>query len=143
MNQPIPEGCPGRIHINWQKLERGILHIGVVASARGSGKRGAHNYARGPGPANLRRLLVGRDALPEHPVHITLGGDTSAPETPNATWDLYRASLSRPRADESLRQRLPTSFLLLFPVDGDGSAVLVQAILKPIQGQLSVGVHVK
>ena len=30
------------------------------------------------------RLLAVRNALPDHPLHITLGGDTSASETPNA-----------------------------------------------------------
>jgi len=40
---------------------------------------------RGPGLANLYRLLIGRNALPEHPVHITLGGEASATKTPKAT----------------------------------------------------------
>ena len=39
---------------------------------------------RGPGLANLCRLPVGRNALLENPVHITLGGDASASKTPNA-----------------------------------------------------------
>jgi hypothetical protein len=39
---------------------------------------------RGPSLPNLVRLLVGRNALPEHPAHITLGGGTSASKTPNA-----------------------------------------------------------
>ena len=30
------------------------------------------------------RLLVGRNALPENPIHITLGGEVSTSETPNA-----------------------------------------------------------
>ena len=37
---------------------------------------------RGPGLPNLCRLLVGRNALPEHPIHITLGGEASTSETP-------------------------------------------------------------
>jgi hypothetical protein len=33
---------------------------------------------------NLCHLLVGRNAFPENPVHITLAGAASASETPNA-----------------------------------------------------------
>ena len=39
---------------------------------------------RGPGLTNLGRLPVGRHVLPEHPIHITLGGDDSPCETPKA-----------------------------------------------------------
>lgn len=39
---------------------------------------------RGPGLSNLSGLLVGRHALPEHPIHLTLGGDASPFETPKA-----------------------------------------------------------
>jgi hypothetical protein len=39
---------------------------------------------RGLGLSNLFCLLVGRNALPEHPVHLTLGGDVSTSETPTA-----------------------------------------------------------
>jgi hypothetical protein len=39
---------------------------------------------RGPGLSNLCHLLVGRHALPEHPVHGTLGGAASASERPKA-----------------------------------------------------------
>ena len=39
---------------------------------------------RGPGLPNLCRLLVGRHALPEHPAHLTLGGDASTSGTSKA-----------------------------------------------------------
>jgi hypothetical protein len=38
----------------------------------------------GPGLSNLSGLPVGHHALPEHPIQLTLGGDASTSETPNA-----------------------------------------------------------
>ena len=38
----------------------------------------------GPGLSNFCRLLIGRNALPENPLHITLDGDASPSETSNA-----------------------------------------------------------
>ena len=40
--------------------------------------------SRGPGLSNFYCLLVGCDALPEHPIYITFGGDASTSETPKA-----------------------------------------------------------
>ena len=37
------------------------------------------------GLSNLRRLLVGPNAPPEHPIHITIGGDASASARPKET----------------------------------------------------------
>ena len=45
---------------------------------------------RGPGPSNLCRLPVGRNAHLEHPVHITPGGEASASETHNARSNLFK-----------------------------------------------------
>jgi hypothetical protein len=47
----------------------------------------------------IGRLLVGRNALPENPIHNTLGGKTSTSETPDAICNLFMALLSGTRAD--------------------------------------------
>jgi hypothetical protein len=39
---------------------------------------------RGPGLPDLGCLLVGRNALPDNPLHSTLGGEVSTSETPTA-----------------------------------------------------------
>lgn len=52
--------------------------VEVVVKATGYCQLQAH------GPAGSGRLQVGRNTLPEHPVHNTPGGEAPASETPNA-----------------------------------------------------------
>ena len=54
---------------------------------------------RGPGLPNLCRLLADRNAPPENPLHLTLGGDASTSETPKARCNLFMDLLSRSRGD--------------------------------------------
>ena len=55
-----------------------VREIEVVAKATGYGRVQAHV------PTGIGRLLVGRHALPENPLHITLDRDSSTSETPKA-----------------------------------------------------------
>ena len=59
-------------------LENRQREIEVVAKATGYGRVQAHV------PTGIGRLLVGRHALPENPLHITLDRDSSTSETPKA-----------------------------------------------------------
>jgi hypothetical protein len=53
---------------------------------------------RGPGPANLCRLLIGRNVLQENSVHITLGGDASTSDPPQCSMkSLYGSPLNDAR----------------------------------------------
>ena len=58
--------------------------------------------------------LVGGNALPEHPVHITSGRETSTSETPKAIGHLFMALPSRLRADEAVRKVACPGFLSVF-----------------------------
>jgi hypothetical protein len=55
---------------------------------------------REPGLSNLRSRLVGRNAFPKYPAHITADRATSTSETPKAIGNLFMALPSRARADE-------------------------------------------
>jgi hypothetical protein len=61
---------------------------------------------RGSGFSNLCRLLLGRYALSDHLLHITLDRDASTSETSNATSNLFMDLLSRPRSDEASNRDL-------------------------------------
>jgi hypothetical protein len=51
-------------------------------------------------PVKCLPPLDGSHALPEHPLHITLGEDASTSKTPNERCNRFMTLLSRPRGEE-------------------------------------------